>query len=58
MKPQIYKLERYPNDEVVVCPFCLMNPSMGQTDYGFLGCRFCQAEVDKVAIEKFTVVGG
>lgn len=56
MKPKIYKLKRYHHNAPVVCPFCLMNPSMGTTSWGMLGCQFCQSAVDKYIAENFNVV--
>lgn len=51
----IYKLTRYMHERLVVCPFCLINPSMGWTTWGLLGCQFCQDKVDKAIAERFEV---
>lgn len=42
----LVKLKIYPHQVPEVCPFCLMNESLGQTDWGIAGCRFCQKKVD------------
>ena len=55
-KPVIYKPERYAHVRPVVCSYCLVNPSMGRTVWGTLGCRFCQGEVDRAIEERFEVV--
>lgn len=52
----IYKPERYAHVRPVVCSYCLVNPSIGRTDSGILGCRFCQGEVDRAIEERFEVV--
>ena len=35
-----------------LCVYCQLNESLGHTFYGSLGCRFCQAKVDR-AIEDY-----
>ena len=47
----LVKLQRYKSEVPEVCPYCLMNVSLGQTDIGLSGCRFCQKEVDDAIIE-------
>ena len=49
------KLKIYVHRIPKVCPFCLMNPSLGSTSYGIVGCRFCQASVDKWVSDNFVV---
>ena len=49
------RLKRYIYHIPRVCPFCLMNPSLGFTSYGIIGCRFCQANVDKWVSDNFVV---
>jgi len=58
MKPTIYRPIRYRHLTPPVCLYCLLNPSIGKTDYGSLGCKFCQAKTDKYITENFVVVGG
>lgn len=52
----IYRLKRYRHNELVVCPFCLMNPSIGKTDLNILGCIICQNNVDRAVEAQFTVL--
>jgi len=56
MKPRIARLERYLNNELVPCRYCQLNPSIGRTSYGLLGCRFCQKEVDDYIESHYQVV--
>lgn len=56
MKPRIIKLKRYSYSKPKICPFCLLNQSIGWTIYGILGCRFCQSEVDKIIARDFAVI--
>lgn len=58
MKPIIYKPKRYVHLCPIICPYCLMNPSIGKLGsfHGVLGCRFCQGEVDKAIEAQFEVI--
>jgi len=40
-----------------MCPYCSINPSLGDTPYGALGCEECQHGVD-VGIAEFLVSRG
>jgi hypothetical protein len=42
----LIKLKRYMHKRARICPFCLKDASIGQTDWGVLGCRTCQKKVD------------
>jgi len=53
----LVKLKRYPHRIPRVCPFCLVNPSLGMTDWGILGCQFCQKEVDDYIQANYKVAG-
>ena len=56
MKSQVVtKLKIYPHPIPKICPFCLMNESQGYTDWGIVGCRFCQEKVDNYMSANFTV---
>ena len=55
MPKTLIKLHRYRSEVPKACPFCPMNESLEETDYGILGCRFCQKEVDD-AISKLGFV--
>ncbi len=50
------KLLRYKSEVPEVCPHCRMNASLGHTDYGLLGCEFCQKEVDDAVRAEFLLV--
>ena len=53
----IYRLPRYLHIEPVrQCPYCQQGPSMGDTDYGTLGCAICQPRVDAFIHANFQVV--
>jgi len=52
----IVKRRRYPNIKVLACPYCQLNPSVGITDSGLLGCQFCQGKVDAAIAREFKVV--
>ena len=56
MKPRIYKLQRFGYRMPRVCPFCLVNVSIGFTKQGTLGCLFCQAKVDEAIKKQFGIV--
>lgn len=56
MRPTIIRLKRYRNPITTVCRFCLMNASSGYTNYGTLGCIFCQKEVDDYICANFNIV--
>lgn len=56
MDKQLTKLKIYPHRIPKVCPFCLVNQSLGFTSYGIVGCRFCQTPFDKWVADNFIVV--
>jgi len=49
------RLKRYANLVMKVCPFCLMNPSLGFTSIGPLGCCFCQKKVDDYMSSNYVI---
>ena len=50
----LIKLNRYPHIVPVACPFCFVNASLGRTQYGILGCQFCQGKVDDYIKARFS----
>ncbi len=57
MPKTLVKLRRYEHIVPEACPYCLINASLGYTDIGPSGCRFCQKEVDDAIIEaRFLIV--
>lgn len=56
MKPEIHKPIRYRHPSPKLCPFCLMNEAIGKTDWGTLGCKFCQATVDTYIESNYEVI--
>lgn len=57
-KQKLHRLVRYRNRVPTVCPYCLLNPSMGRTTWGVLGCVSCQAKVDEFIEKHFEIVQG
>lgn len=43
---RLIKLARFKFPSPVPCPYCKINESLGYTQGGVLGCRFCQGSVD------------
>jgi len=52
----LVKLKRYMHQRPRLCPFCLQEGSLGQTDWGILGCRSCQKKVDDYISANYTFV--
>ena len=52
---EVTKLKRYMNDKPKLCIHCLINGALGQTDWGVLGCRFCQKIVDDYMKANFII---
>ncbi len=52
----LVKLRRYSHQTPKVCPDCLLNPSLGYTAYGLIGCQFCQKKVDDYIQANYRVI--
>lgn len=47
------KLKRFMNPRPIRCPYCRDKASLGQTEWGLLGCSTCQGKVDRFIAENY-----